>query len=145
MKKENTKYMSKKEYLKRYDSNVGYALYVQDNIKTGDYVRLVTGDIFKVIGIGKGKRIYYSVGEHDWFDCSAVTNFSDKIKDLIEADDIIELDNDNENKCQVLPDYEKLTVYIMESDYYADIKDLKIKAILTKEKYKSDCFKIEGE
>lgn len=25
--------ISRKEYLQRYDSNVGYALYVQDNIK----------------------------------------------------------------------------------------------------------------
>lgn len=27
------KYLSKKEYLEKYDSNAGYALYVQNNIK----------------------------------------------------------------------------------------------------------------
>ena len=34
------KYLSKKEYLKKYDSNVGYALYVQNNIKK-DAVALI--------------------------------------------------------------------------------------------------------
>lgn len=89
MEEENTKYMSKKEYLKKYDSNVGYALYVQDKIKSGDYARLETGDIYKVIGVGKDKRIYYIWGEHDWFDCSAVTNLSNKIDEIVEVGDLI--------------------------------------------------------
>lgn len=29
----NKRCISRKEYLKKYDSNVGYALYVQDNIR----------------------------------------------------------------------------------------------------------------
>ncbi len=44
-----TNNISRKEYLKKYDSNVGYALYVQDNIRKDDYVRLNTGNIVKVI------------------------------------------------------------------------------------------------
>lgn len=33
MKEIKDRCISKKEYLQKYDSNVGYALYVQDNIK----------------------------------------------------------------------------------------------------------------
>ena len=33
------RYISKKEYLKRDDSNVGYALHVQNNIKKDKYRR----------------------------------------------------------------------------------------------------------
>ena len=40
-----------KKYLEKYDSNVGYALYVIDNIKKDDYARLNTGQIVKVKGI----------------------------------------------------------------------------------------------
>ena len=43
--------ISKKEYLKRDDSNVGYALHVQNNIKKDDYAKLNTGEIVKVTGI----------------------------------------------------------------------------------------------
>lgn len=85
------KYLSKKEYLQKYDSNVGYALYVQNNIKRDDYVRLNTGEIVKVTGIKENKlnkkAIYYGIYEQNWFDSMAVKNFSDKIIDLIEEGD----------------------------------------------------------
>lgn len=41
--------LSRKDYLKKDNSNVGYALYVQDNIRKDDYVRLNTGEIVKEI------------------------------------------------------------------------------------------------
>lgn len=81
--------ISKKEYLKKYDSNVGYAVFVQDNIRKDDYARLNTGEIVKVIGIRENnvtkKAIYYGIYETDWFDSSAVENFSDNIIDLIQV------------------------------------------------------------
>ena len=87
------KYLSKKEYLKKYDSNVGYALYVEDNIKRNDYARLNTGKIVRVIGIKENKlnkkAIYYGVYEQDWFDSMAVENFSDKPIDLVEVGDYV--------------------------------------------------------
>ena len=43
--------LSRKDYLKKDNSNVGYALYVQDNIRKDNYVRLNTGEIVKAIGI----------------------------------------------------------------------------------------------
>ena len=81
--------ISRKDYLKKYDSNVGYALYVQDNIKKDDYARLNIGEIVKVIGIRENnlnkKAIYYNVFNEDWFDAMAVENFSDNLIDLIEV------------------------------------------------------------
>lgn len=82
-------YVSRKEYLKKYNSNVGYALYIQNNIKRNDYARLNTGKIVKVIGIKENninkKAIYYGTYEQDWFDSGAVENFSNNIIDLIEV------------------------------------------------------------
>ena len=55
--------ISRKEYLKRDDSNVGYALHVQNNIKKDDYARFNTGEIVKVTGIRENqvnkKAIYF--------------------------------------------------------------------------------------
>ena len=85
----NKRCISIKEYLKKYDSNVGYALYVQDNIRKDDYVRLNTGDIVKAIVIKANtvnkRAIYYGFYKHDWFDSAAVENFSDNIIDLVEV------------------------------------------------------------
>ncbi len=85
--------ISKKEYLKKHDSNVGYALYVQDNIKKDDYARLNTGEIVRVIGIRENnlnkKAIYYGMYKTDWFDSAATENFSDNIIDLIEVGDYV--------------------------------------------------------
>ncbi len=85
--------ISKKEYLKKYDSNVGYALYVQKNIRKDDYARLNTGEIVRVIGIRENnvnkKAIYYGIYETDWFDSLATENFSDNIIDLIERGDYV--------------------------------------------------------
>ena len=73
--------ISKKDYLEEVeDSIVGYALYVLDKIKKNDYVRLITGDIIKVIGIRENKvnkkAIYYSTYEQDWLDCHRYTSKS---------------------------------------------------------------------
>lgn len=82
-------YISRKEYLEKYDSNVGYALHVQNNIKKDDYARLNTGKIVKVIGLRENnvnkKAIYFGIYDTDWFDSSAVENFSSNIIDLIEV------------------------------------------------------------
>lgn len=89
--------ISKKDYLEKIeDSIVGYALYVLDKIKKNDYVRIITGDIIKVIGIRENKvnkkAIYYSIYEQDWCDSSAVENFSENIIDLIKDKDIVEIE-----------------------------------------------------
>ena len=85
--------ISRKNYLMKNNSNVGYALHVQDNVKKDDYARINTGEIVKVIGIRENKinkkAIYYNVYKEDWFDASAVENFSEDIIDLIELYDYI--------------------------------------------------------
>ena len=143
------KYLSKKEYLKKHDSNVGYALYVQNNIKKDDYARLNTGEIVRVIGIKENKSnkkaIYYGVYEQDWFDSMAVENFSDKPIDLIEVGDYVNgykvigvtLDPAPSGKCVDIdcdkPSYES---YLFEEQIYS---------IVTKEQFASMEYKVEEE
>lgn len=67
-------------------NGVGYALYVQKNIKEGDYFRTTIGEIFKAVA-SKNGRIYYAFGEHYWVDSAAIANFQENIIDLIEEDD----------------------------------------------------------
>lgn len=148
--------ISKKEYLERYDSYVGYALYVQDNIKKDDYARLNTGEIVKVIGIKENnvnkKAIYYGMYETDWFDSLAVENFSDNIIDLIEIGDYV-------NHCYVLHTAEEIpreqvngknrkciainTDRDINNKFGWKLLDLEIREILTKEQYMQNCYKLD--
>ena len=131
--------ISKKEYLEKYDSNVGYALYVQDNIKKDDYARLNTGEIVKVLGIRENnankKAIYYGIYETDWFDSSATKNFSDEIIDLIERGDYV----NGERILDITGDY----IHTNETDHSKFYLRKHIKTILTKEQYMQNCYKIE--
>lgn len=140
--------ISKKEYLKKYDSNVGYALYVQDNIKKDDYARLNTGEIVKVIGIRENnvtkKAIYFGIYDEDWCDSAAVENFSENIIDLIEVGDIV---NDY-IVLDVMEDLQTGEIHLeMPASYPKEgscaIHNDEIKTILTKEQYMQNCYKIE--
>lgn len=126
----NRRCISRKEYLKKYDSNVGYALYVQDNIRKDDYVKLNTGNIVKVIGIKANtvnkKAIYYGFTKQDWFDSAAVENFSDNIIELIEVGDFV---NGHRIFCKI----------------HGEIGEKDIETILTKESYMANCYKVGGE
>ena len=142
-----TNNISRKEYLKKYDSNVGYALYVQDNIRKDDYVRLNTGNIVKVIGIKANtvnkRAIYYGFYKQDWFDSAAVENFSDNIIDLIEVGDIV-------NGMEVLDIHKPRNLWEpieirVDSRYTNFILAEDIKTILTKEIYMANCYKVGGE
>ena len=133
----NKRCISRKEYLKKYDSNVGYALYVQDNIRKDDYVRLNTGEIVKVIGIKENKlnkkAIYFGIYEQDWFDSMAVENFSDKPIDLIEEGDYV--------NGELITDKWDTRVSSIRSNFSEE----DIKTILTKESYMANCYKVGGE
>lgn len=136
--------ISKKEYLQKYDSNVGYALYVQDNIRKDDYVRLNTGEIVRVIGIRENnvnkKAIYYGMHETDWFDSLATENFSDNIIDLIEVGDYV-------NGMEILDIYiprdkwDPIELRV-DSRYTNFILADEIKTILTKEQFKQNSYKV---
>lgn len=147
----NKRCISRKEYLKKYDSNVGYALYVQDNIRKDDYVRLNTGNIVKVIGIKANavnkRAIYYGFYKQDWFDSAAVENFSDNIINLIKSGDIV-------NRHLAIDKYEDVDEYgndfwclIIEDDSLLNrsIREENIQTILTRESYIANCYKVGGE
>ena len=140
--------LSRKDYLKKDNSNVGYALYVQDNIRKDDYVRLNTGEIVKVIGIKENnvnkKAIYYGFYDTDWFDSGAVENFSEKIIDLIEVGDFVNgykvSDKNGTLLCTNIKGIDRSGYYIPISQYGDGIK-----TILTKEQYQANCYKVGGE
>ena len=149
----NKRCISRKEYLKKYDSNVGYALYVQDNIRKDDYVRLNTGNIVKVIEIKANtvnkRAIYYGFYKQDWFDSAAVENFSDNIIDLIEDKDIVEIElseefvekKDKKKLIQIGDIYTKET---LQKDIDNGIIT-RILTILSYNQYMANCYKVGGE
>lgn len=145
----NKRCISRKEYLKKYDSNVGQALYVQDNIRKDDYVRLNTGNIVKVIGIKANKvnkrAIYYGFYKQDWFDSIAVENFSDNIIDLIEVGDYVNgyrVENViNEEPC---PSGKCVDIDSSKDSSECTLWKNDIQTILTKEQYSTNCYKVGG-
>lgn len=146
----NKRCISRKEYLKKYDSNVGYALYVQDNIRKDDYVRLNTGNIVKVIGIKANtvnkRAIYYGFYKQDWFDSAAVENFSDNKIDLIEVGDFVNgyrVENViNEETC---PSGKCVDIDSSKDSSECTLWEEDIKTILTKEQFNANCYKVGGE
>lgn len=146
------KYISRKEYLKKYDSNVGYALHIQNNIKKDDYVRLNTGEIVKVIGIKENninkKAIYFGIYDTDWFDSSAVENFSANIIDLIEERDVVvcHINSLSELKVGLVKkhrDARSGEEYLGVEGF--NITKIKIKKILPHEQFKSVGYDVEEE
>ena len=149
----NKRCISRKEYLKKYDSNVGYALYVQDNIRKDDYVRLNTGNIVKIIGIKANtvnkRAIYYGFYKQDWFDSAAVENFSDNITDLIEDKDIVEIELSEEfvekkDKKKLIQIGDTYTKEILQKDIDNGIIT-RILTILSYNQYIANCYKVGGE
>ena len=149
----NKRCISRKEYLKKYDSNVGYALYVQDNIRKDDYVRLNTGNIVKVIGIKANtvnkRAIYYGFYKQDWFDSAAVENFPDNITDLIEDKDIVGIELSEEfvekkDKKKLIQIGDTYTKEILQKDIDNEIIT-RILTILSYNQYIANCYKVGGE
>lgn len=131
-------YISRKEFLKKNNSDVAYSLLVQNNIKRDDYAKLNTGLICKVIGIKENncnkKAIYFGVYEQDWFDCSAVENFSNDLVDLIEINDI------------AIMSYNGIVFqkFVSRDDIVAlKLKEYKLLKILTKEQFESISYKVK--
>ena len=146
----NRRCISRKEYLNKYDSNVGYALYVQDNIRKDDYVRLNTGNIVKVIGIKANtvnkRAIYYGFYKQDWFDSAATENFSDNIIDLIEVKDVIKYRINNISTTLETKGYVEGIVDISDEEMLQRIKNDKnyeVLEILTKEQMEANQYVVK--
>lgn len=139
-------YMSRKEYNKKNNSDVGYNLLVQNNIKRDDYARLNTGLICKVIGIKENncnkKAIYFGIYEQDWFDCSAVENFSNNLADLIEVKDCVKVHNlKGDDITFIFQIYDEKTM--IDFKLGLDDEELEIERIYTKEMMESISYKVE--
>ena len=116
-------------------------------------MRLITGDIVKVVGIRENKvnkkAIYYSIYEQDWFDNSAVENFSDNIMDLIKDKDIVEIELSEEfverkDKKKLIQIGDVYTKETLQRDIDNGIIT-RILTILSYNQYMANCYKVGGE
>lgn len=134
--------MKIEDYLKNIkDSNVSYYLYVRENLKPNDYVKLNTGEITRSMNVSpiNGNKIYYANGDDCWFDVSAVRNFSQNIIDLIEVGDYV----NGSKVVRIEVHNEELYVYVQETEYCNACdeeeniyyKEDTIKSIVTKEQF----------
>lgn len=122
-------------------------------IEVNEYVRTKDGEIDRVhcnfnAENWRSKNTYGKLivrCELDIILLENIVKHSKQLIDLIEEGDIIELDNDYKDRYQVIESSVGLSVYIIESDYYEKIENLKIQTILTKEQFEANCYKVGGE
>lgn len=117
---------------------------MKDVIEAGEYVRTENGKIDKVVS-----RNYY-IGEYikaekDFIFCKNIVKHSKQLIDLIEIGDILELSE--------YVDYFKKSekIGISDIDMLSDIKQairdkkIEVLSVLTKERYRANRYKVEGE
>lgn len=141
----NKRYMSKKDFGED-RTNVGYALYVRENLKPNDYFKTNTGEIYKSMNVSpiSNGKIYYANGEYCWVNESAVINFSPNIIDLIEVGDYV-----NGSKVMNIVEEDGTKYLVLDRDevYYDSClepsSDKDIKSIVTKEMFESMQYKVD--
>ena len=145
--------MKMEEYLKNIeDNNVSYWLYVRENLKPNDYVKLNTGEIIRSMNVSpiKGNKVYYANGDDCWFDISAVRNFSSNIIDLIELGDLVRLfmeddiDKEDTNIFEVIAiTDDKKEIGVFTSDFEIEfVPKENLRGIVTKEQFESMEYKL---
>jgi hypothetical protein len=110
-------------------------------IKAGELVRTVFGDIYKVENLNN-----YEFLRDKFYNC--IVKHSKNIIDLIEVGDFIngmQVDefDDEEGTVLGMPVYEDGEFNTL--NFYVPIESINIKTILTKEKFESECFKVEEQ
>lgn len=110
-----------------------------EDIEVGEYVRTKEGEIHKVIKIieDDGDWDYYCCENNAGYFTMDIAKHSKQLIDLIEAGDYV-------NGIRIL---DITGDYVLTSEYNCCKQRLnnKIKTILTKESYMSNCYKVGGE
>lgn len=126
-----------------------------EDIKIGEYIRTKKGTIAKVLAYqdlttynDKGTSVTFHSFDTDKGAIADVETekHSKNIKDLIEAGDFIngmQVDefDDEEGTVLGIPVYEDGLFNTL--NFYIPIESINIKTILTREKFESECFKVE--
>ena len=117
-----------------------------ENIKIGDYIRSIHGEIAMVSTVLDNRVVTYPYG--NIYFRKAIKKHSENLIDLVEVGDVV-------NKCEVvtfydydedgndiyrlgiLCDYEENTVFLL--------GEIKIETILTKEQYENNCYKVDDK
>lgn len=147
-------YMSKERYLTKdiENSEIGYELYVKENICKGDYVKLLGGEIVKVteVPITTLDRYESDDPNHKIFSGEYIINFANNIIDLLEEGDIIKYcikdwkDITGIGTLHRFRNYkadkeEKEKLVIVGTNGVINLKEIEILSILTNEKYRREC------
>lgn len=116
---------------------------MEDKIEVGEYVRTKNGKIDKVINSNFYMSIYVEC-EKGLYLIESIVKHSKQLIDLIEVGDIVK-DKDNKYEVAFVKDDK---IYC--NDYNLDdslitLREQDIKAILTKEQFEADCYKVGGE
>lgn len=114
------------------------------DIEVGEYVRTENGIIDKVDSLCGMIENTVHLENQKWFDIKNIVKHSKQLIDLIEVGDIVK---DKYNKCEVAF-VKGDKIYC--NDYNLDdslitLREQDIKAILTRESYMANCYKVGGE
>lgn len=117
-----------------------------DEIKVGEYIRTINGNIYKVESlttfVDSDIHIYVKEKFQVYFRLNEIAKHSRKITDLIEIGDVLKIEEDDEIAYIGL---ERDTTTIAYQDIIDEIKNNKIKllAIVTKEQFRQIEYKVE--
>lgn len=116
---------------------------MEDKIEVNEYVRFNNGEIGKVIDIKENpSRIVYSeYGEIGLI--SDIVKHRKKLKDLIEVGDIVKDEYNKYEVAFVKDDKIYCNDYNLD-DSLITLREQDIKAILTRESYMANCYKVGG-
>lgn len=117
---------------------------MKDVIEAGEYVRTKNGKIDKVVSNNYYMEKYIEA-EKDFIFCNSIVKHRKQLIDLIEIGDILELSE--------YVDYFKKSekIGISDIDMLSDIKQairdkkIEVLSVLTKERYRANRYKVEGE
>lgn len=119
---------------------------MEDKIEVGEYVRTEDGEIHKVIKIieDDGDWDYYCCENNAGYFAMDIANHSKELIDLIEVGDIVK-DKYNKYEVAFVKDDK---IYC--NDYNLDdslitLREQDIKAILAREQFEANCYKVGGE
>ena len=117
-----------------------------EKVDVGEYVRTEDGEIHKVIKIIKddGDWDYYCCENNAGYFAMDIANHSKELIDLIEVGDIVE-DKDNKYEVAFVKDDKIYCNDYNFDDSLITLREQDIKAILAREQFEANCYKVGGK
>ena len=116
---------------------------MEEKIEIGEYVRTDNGKIHKVIDIEKGSIKIKSLYK-EWIGLCCIVKHSKNLIDLIEVGDIVKDEYNKYEVAFVKDDKIYCNDYNLD-DSLITLREQDIKAILAREQFEANCYKVGGE